>query len=126
LERNVLSVGFAGADYGMLTNLGDQPLENIELGDSTTRFIAQYVTPTREPAARAGARRFQAGVMIDSALYRRRLPLEVGKTYLLRSIVYHKSDLLVAFRTVRKDPDGSVIIIWKLLKKYPVPELRQK
>ena len=32
-------------------------------------------------------------------------------------------DVLVAFRIIRKDDDDSVIILWKLLKKYPKPEL---
>jgi len=122
LERNVLSVGFAGKDYGMLTNLGDRSLEEITLDDPGTRFISQYKPARREGAARSEFRRFQAGVMIDGALYRSRLPLQLGATYLLRSIVYRESDVLVAFRTVRKDSDGSVIIAWKLLKKYPVPE----
>jgi len=29
----------------------------------------------------------------------------------------------VAFHTVRKDTDGSLIIAWKLLKRFPKPEL---
>jgi hypothetical protein len=123
LERNVLSVGFGGADYGMLTNLGDRPLEGITLDNPAARFIAQYKPPAREQFARFEYRRFQSGVTMDGALYRSRLPLEIGATYLLRSIVYRESDVLVAFRTVREDTDGSVIIAWKLLKKYPVPEL---
>lgn len=122
LERNVLSVGFAGKDYGMLTNLGDRSLEEMTLDNPGTRFISQYKPAGREEVARSEFRRFQAGVMIDGALYRSRLPLQLGATYLLRSIVYRESDVLVAFRTVRKDPDGSVIIAWKLLKKYRVPE----
>jgi len=112
LDHNVLSVGFAGKDYGMLTNFGDRQLENITLNDPGTRFISQYAPPSRERAARSEYRRFQAGVMIDGALYRSRLPLEIGATYLLRSIVYRESDVLVAFRTVRQDADGSVIIAW--------------
>jgi hypothetical protein len=123
LERNVLSVGFGGADYGMLTNLGDRPLEGITLDNPGARFMAQYKPPARERFARSEFRRFQSGVTIDGVLYRSRLPLEIGATYLLRSIVYRESDVLVAFRTVREDTDGSVIIAWKLLKKYPVPEL---
>ncbi len=123
LERNVLSVGFAGADYGMLTNLGDRPLEDITLDDPSTRFIAQYAPPKPERAARAEFRRFQVGVTIDGALYRSRLPVQVGTTYLLRSIVYRDSDILVAFRVVREDRDGSIIIVWKQLKKYSEPEL---
>jgi hypothetical protein len=41
----------------------------------------------------------------------------------LRSISYSTADALVAFRIVRKDTDGSVTIVWKVLKKYAVPEL---
>ena len=52
-----------------------------------------------------------------------RLPVAVNGTYLLRSIDYSTSDVLVAFKVVRKDSDGSVILAWKLLKKYPVPQL---
>ena len=123
LDRNILSVGFAGADYGMLTSIDDRPLEDITLNDPRARFIAQYKPPTREPVARSEYRRFQAGVMIDGALYRTRLPVQVGTTYLLRSVVYADSDVLVALRVIRRDSDGSVIIAWKLLKKYPKPEL---
>ncbi len=123
LDHDILSVGFAGADYGVLTNLGDRPLEDITLNDPRARFIAQYKPPTRKPDARSEFQRFQAGVTIDGALYQSRLPVQVGTTYLLRSVVYDDSDVLVAFRVVRKDSDGSVIIAWKLLKKYPQPEL---
>jgi hypothetical protein len=123
LERNILSVGFAGADYGILTNLGDLPLAGINLDDPSARFMAQYKAPRAEPAARSEARRFQAGVTIEGALHRTRVPVQVGATYLLRSVVYRESDVLVAFRVSRQDSDGSVIILWKLLKKYRVPEL---
>jgi hypothetical protein len=123
LERNVLSVGFAGADYGMLTDLGDRPLEDITLNDPRMRFITQYAPPKPERAARAEFRRFRAGVTIDGVLYRSGLPAQVGSTYLLRSIVYGDSDILVAFRVVREDKDGSLIIAWKRLKKYSEPEL---
>jgi hypothetical protein len=51
------------------------------------------------------------------------LPVAVNSSYLLRSIDYSNSDVLVAFKVVRKDSDGSVILAWKLLKKYLVPEL---
>jgi hypothetical protein len=47
----------------------------------------------------------------------------VNNSYVLRSIDYARSDLLVAFRIVRQDSDGSVVLLWKLLKKYPTPAL---
>lgn len=32
-------------------------------------------------------------------------------------------ELLVAFRIVSQDDDGSVVIVWKILKKFPSPQL---
>jgi|GraSoiStandDraft_41_1057321.scaffolds.fasta_scaffold953050_2 hypothetical protein len=123
LEQDYLSVGFAGADYGMLTNLGDLPLEEITLEHPSVRFLSEYVPPGKEPEARSEYRRFSVLSTIDGVPYRNRLSAEVKTTYLLRSINYDRADVLVAFRVVRKDIDRSVIIVWKLLKRYPVPEL---
>jgi hypothetical protein len=123
LQQDYLSVGFAGADFGMLTNLGDVPLEDIVVEQPALRFLAGYETPRREPDARSEYRRVSEGFTSDGASYRNRLPVEVKTTYLLRSINYDQADVLVTFRVVRKDIDRSVIIVWKLLKKYPKPEL---
>ncbi|MDX6611805.1 MAG: hypothetical protein QOD75_991 [Blastocatellia bacterium] len=123
LDHGILSVGFAGADYGILTDLGDVPLEEIVLEHPSVSFIAEYSVPTAEPQARLEYRRFLTGTTIDNALYKSTLPAVPGRTYLLRSIGYDVSDVIVAMRLVRKDDDGSVIIAWKLLKKYPKPQL---
>ncbi|HXM34056.1 MAG TPA: hypothetical protein VN920_02630 [Pyrinomonadaceae bacterium] len=127
LDHNRLSVGFAGADYGMLTILGDVPLEEISKRDPRAQFISSYKPPTPERQARAEAQRFRSrgGVTIDGSNYQMSLPLVENSTYLLRSIAYDHSDVLVAFRVFRKDKDGSAIIAWKLLKRYPTPELKQ-
>ena len=125
LSQQAFSVGFAGADYGMLTMLGDVPLEQISEKDSRAQFISRYQPPSPEPLARAEARRFRlrGGVTVDGLNYQSRLPVIENSTYLLRSISYRHSDLLVAFRVVREAQDGSVVIAWKLLKRYQVPEL---
>jgi len=123
LEMGSLRVGFAGTDYGMLTSLGDVPVEQTAIEYPAARFMAEYVTPTEEAEARSEARRFGQGVTLGGLLYRSRLPVKVNSTYLLRSINYISSDTLVAFRVVRQDSDASIIIIWKLLKNYPRPKL---
>ena len=123
LQQDYLSVGFAGADFGMLTNLGDVPLEDLVMEQPALRFLAGYETPRREPDARSEYRRASEGFTSDGTSYRSRLPVEVKTTYLLRSINYDQADVLVAFSVVRKDIDRSVIIVWKLLKRYPKPEL---
>jgi hypothetical protein len=123
LQQDSLSVGFAGADFGMLTNLGDVPLEDLVLEQPALRFLASYEPPLREPDARAEARRVGEGLTVEGMSFRNRLPVEVKSTYLLRSINYDRADVFVAFRIVRKDVDRSIVIVWKLLKKYPKPEL---
>lgn len=123
LQAGYFSVGFAGTDYGMLLNVGDLPLEQITLEHPSVSFLSAYIPPVKEPDARKEARHSGQGFTVDEVRYRSRLPVEVKSTYVLRSIGYSTSDVLVAFRVVRQDFDGSTVILWKLLKKYPVPEL---
>lgn len=122
LDSNYLSVGFAGVAYGMLLNLGDVPLEGVTIDVPNAHFVATYHPPSFEPDIRVEQRRFSQGTAVDDVVYKNRVPLEVNNTFLLRSISPDESDVLVAFRVVRKDTDGSAIIVWKLLKKYPKPE----
>ena len=123
LQGGFLSVGFAGADYGIIAKLGDVPLEHVSFEHPTTYFMSGYEAPNEEPKARSQYRQFATGMTIDGVEYKSRAPVEVNTSYLLRSINYNTSDLLVAFRVIRQDTDGSVIIAWKLLKKYPKPVL---
>jgi hypothetical protein len=123
LDSGYLSVGFAGADYGLLTELGDVSLGEINSDYPAARFLSDYIAAKDEPQARVEHRQIQVGQILDGATYKTRLPAKIGSTFLLRSIVYDYTDVLVAFRVVRKDTDGSLIIAWKLLKKFPKPEL---
>jgi hypothetical protein len=152
LDSDCLSVGFAGANYGMLVNLGDVALDKLPLEDPRVRFMSDYTPPSKEQDARREARKFEPSyvndmgrntlpldmgfnysrlpndarypdMFPDGSTYRSRLRVIVNSTYVVRSINYLTSDVLVAFKVVRRDGDGSVIILWKRLKKYPVPQL---
>lgn len=124
LSFGELSVGFAGADYGMLASMGEIGLDEIAVEDPRAAFISSHNPSSQEPKARLDAKQFAGkGITVDDVEYRNRVPVKVNNTYLLRSIGYRVSDVLVAFKVVRQDSDGSVILAWKLLKKYPVPTL---
>ena len=123
LEQGQLTTGFAGANYGMLTNLGDVPLENLALNTPAVVVLASHTAAPDEPHARIEQRRSSSGTTIEGTSYTNRMPLVTNTTYLLRSVNYRASDTLVAFRIVREDTDGSVIIAWKILKRYPIPQL---
>lgn len=123
LAQGHLLTGFAGADYGLMVNLGDVPLENVDLELSEANVLAAYKPASQLEQARQEYRRIAQGAEIDGLEVRNRLPVRPNSTYLLRALNYRRSDVLVAFRVVRVDSDGSATILWKLLKKYPAPQL---
>lgn len=124
LEQNYLRVGFAGADYGIMTLIDEVPLENVTPELPPAAFLLAYNPPSEEAAVRQEVRSFGgAGKTIDGVAYRNRLPVQINATYLLRSISYRNSDVLVAFRVLRKDTDNSIVLAWKLLKRFPTPEM---
>jgi hypothetical protein len=102
LAKGTLSTGFAGGQSGSFVNLGDIPLETVSLE-----------TPAAQRLATNGTTRNKS---------QSRVPLKLNSTYLLRSVDPAGSDVLVVFKVVRIDSDESAIILWKLLKKSPLPQ----
>ena len=124
LEQGQFHVGFAGADFGFMVDLGDVPLEEVSAETEPLRFMADFQAPSLETDARVTGRQFHAARHEGGWSYVRTLRAASNRTYALRSIVYGESDVLVAFRVVRKDEDGSVVLLWKLLGKYAKPSLQ--
>ena len=123
LEQEYLNTGFAGADFGFLASLGDIPLESVGLDHEAVKYLAAFDPPTVEPEARVQQRRSGSGFEIGRTRYKGRLPVMVGGSYILRSISYDRFDVLVAFRVVRQDTDGSLILLWKKLREFSTPYL---
>ena len=123
LDRGLLSVGFAGADFGFLTSLGDVPIESVTQEHPGLDFLFHFETPSEEPKAREQYRSAGAGLRVKEFAYSNSVLARVNTTYALRSVNYRTSDILVVFRVVRKDVDGSLILAWKLLRVFPTPVL---
>jgi hypothetical protein len=122
LEQGYLSVGFAGYDFGFLLNLGNVPIEAVNLEYKGVEFLANYTPPSIEPEIREQQRASSRGVQANGFAYQNRIVARKGNTYILRSINYRDSDVLVALRITRQDTDGSLILLWKILKEFPVPQ----
>ena len=125
LEQGHFLVGFAGANYGFLTNLGDVRLESVSLNTPAANWPATYKRATYIGDARKEQRRFGEGVVVDGITFKQRLPLIPNSTYVLRAINYDNSDVLVAFRVVEVESDGTALILWKLLKRYSTPQVER-
>lgn len=124
LEQDYLSVGFAGADYGFIFDLGDVPLANVSKETKEASFLVDYKPPTNEPDIRREQRRAR-NYEADGVTYEARVPVYKGHAYILRSIVFDRWDILVALKIYRKDSDGSLIIFWKLLEDFDVPRIKR-
>lgn len=123
LDRGHFQVGIAGANYGFMSDLGDVPLESVSLDMPEAKRLAAYAPVKREPDARQEYRRFGQGAEIDGVKVKSRLPMRLSSTYLARAINYGQADVLVAFKVVQIDSDGSPLILWKRLKRYSTPQL---
>ena len=122
-EAEFFHVGFAGADFGLFVSLGDVPLEVVGAETVGVGPLAELEVPTDTAKAREQYMRSLRGFESEGRSYRKEAAVAVNNTYVVRSVNYGESDVLAAFRVVRKDSDGSVILLWKILKEYPKPEL---
>ncbi|MBA3335448.1 MAG: hypothetical protein H0T08_07550 [Acidobacteria bacterium] len=124
LEQNNLKVGFAGVDYGFIADLSEMPLTDITEETAEMNFLINYKPPTNEADVRVEARKAHRFEM-NGSTYKDRIPAVVTHSYILRAISFDRADVLVAFKVYRKDADGSLIIFWKLIKKFEVPKLER-
>jgi len=111
---------------GFITKLGDVALEDVTLDRKEARFLVDFKAPNMAPAAQESNRMSSSGFEMNGVFYRWCAPAENNTTYLARTIQYESADLLVAFRTVREEPDGSFVILWKILKKNPITFLKKQ
>jgi hypothetical protein len=115
-----------GGYIGLITKLGDVAIEDVTVDRKEAKFLVDLVAPDKVQAAQKYRGMSESGFDIDGVFYRNWAWAEVNTTYLLRTINYDRADLLVAFRTVREEPDGSFAILWKILKKNPIPYFKMK
>jgi hypothetical protein len=108
--------------HGFISVFGNVPLEKITLEHKGVKFLAEYNPPSTIAEFSAEQRRTRRGIDKNGYGYNRTAPVTVTFTYALRSINYGQSDLLIVFRVVRKEIDGSLVILWKTLKTFPKPE----
>jgi len=125
LEQNNLRVGFAGADYGFIADLGAISLDSVTTEVREIGILANYKPPTRINAIRNEQRKSDR-YATEGATYFRYVPAITGHVYALRAISFERADILVAFKIHRKDTDGSIVIFWKPLAVFDTPLIERE
>jgi hypothetical protein len=122
LRDNLFNVGFMRHTLGLLTTLGDVPLEAVTLQSKAVRPFLKFVPAGTQAETEAAFMRSRAWLEAPDYIYGASAPVRENTTYVLRSVAFERnrskpSDVLVAFRVTRRDADGSVTVAWKRLQK---------
>ncbi len=136
LEGDVFRAGFAGSVLGLMTMLGDVPLEAVGPESVGVKYLAELVPPRSLAEARTQYRRNNAGFRVLGNKYGVAVPVRLDTTYLLRSTTYKfgdeldkqrkLDDVLIAFRVVGTTFDGNVTLLWKEMRRQKTPKIKKK
>jgi hypothetical protein len=134
LEGDLFRAGFAGSVLGVMTSLGDLPLENVKPESPGVNYLSTLAPPGSMAEARKQYLRNAAGFRVSGHKYGLSAPVSQGNTYVLRSTTYKfgddldkqrkLDDVLIAFRVVGTTADGSVTLLWKELRRQKTPKIK--
>ncbi len=135
---------FGTLAHGIFVDLGDVPIDKIDLNSAGMDFLAKFQPANNFKEAQEIAVKLDAGIKNETFVYKNLLPAADKTTYAVRSIAYQgtvtrsiqgityneleldkRKDMIVVFRVVRRDADGSVTILWKELSKKDAPKLKE-
>ena len=118
--NGTLVAGLNGTSLGAFVLVPDLSIEAID-GHPAIEALASFAPSTSVEGARDQYRSLQRGLTLGSFSAVGRAPVTLGTVYLLRSILYEESDTIVALTPTRIDSDGSLIIVWRLIKRLEPP-----
>jgi hypothetical protein len=142
-DGNIVSLG--KLQQGLMVNIGDIPIENVSSKYPDAEFIENYKPLVDSAAAQKDFVKFKSGVLLGNKKYASVLKSEPNTTYILRSIAFRgnyyreinraaydefefdkRKDILVVFRIVSQESDGSIVLLWKELRKTKAPKLEAR
>ena len=118
--------GFNGEALGVLVALGDVPLETVTPDSDGVTGLTNITPPADYFEAVSLSRLNRAGFALDKFRYGSSLPVSENTTYALRSTSNKRADILVAFRVLRVEENGSLTLLWRKLKVYPKPKWKRR
>lgn len=89
-------------------------------------LLNQYKPPTEMNEFARETQKFLQGIQVSGATFSTGVLAQVNQTYAMRSVLYKKADVVIVFRVVREEEDGSLYLLWKELKSFPMPKLEKK
>jgi hypothetical protein len=116
----------SGYGFAVFTALGNVALEEVTLQQSAVQALTALMPATQYQDFIHQVQQARAGFQIASHRYQSSIPARADTTYVMRAINYKKADVIVVFRVVQQDADGSLHILWRQLKTFSPAELKGK
>ena len=117
----------------IISDIGDVNLDEVNLKSEAFKFLKDYKPAEKmsELAARTAA--LEKGISSSGFFYSNSALVKLNSVYVLRSIAYRgqyrsfwNTDDFIVFKVVGREPDGSVVFVWKRLRSKDAPELGEK
>lgn len=128
---------------GLMTKLGDVPLESVALGSPGIKFLADIKPSATFAEVEQAHALFRRGLDDGGYKYAMTLPAEEGTTYAYRGLAFRgkvvksangvrynemdydkREDVIVAFRIVQVADDKSITLIWRQLAESDSPKIK--
>ena len=119
LTKGELTTG-AGWDYGFFAELGQIDLRDVDNLSPAAEYFLAYRPPKLTHEVGIEIDRLK-NLQIGGMQLTRRVKPRVGHTYLLRSITFFFSDIVIALNVLEISPDGALTIVWKKLAEFERP-----
>lgn len=134
IDNTLSTVGIING-FGLISNIGDISLEGLTMKSEPVTFLNYYEPKNKSAEIRTETETFKKGVAFGNYTYSLSAPLKLNEAYILRSIAYKyknssyfdkRSDVIVAFKAIAKEPDDSLILLWRKLQNKSAPVLKEK
>lgn len=128
---------------GIITSLGNISIERVSLDTAGIGYLRSFEPEPVAPDAKTQYIQFVNGIKSGDHEYRKAVRVVENSTYAIRVVAYRgnvfrsfrgwkfdllegdkRIDITIAFRVVRKDPEGAVTIVWKELERRESPRLK--
>ncbi len=123
---------------GLMASLGGVELNSVVVEDENIVALNKFIPASKLDEILVQESQINKGLKLGNLTFSKSLLITEKTTYILRSVAYRgtvgktasvllqndkREDILIAFRVVRKENDGSVTLLWKKLQSKTAPKL---
>jgi hypothetical protein len=134
VEQKKQTKNLDGYVQGIIVNLGNTKIEEVNSNNQVFNWLKDFVPATDFEQAKKFSEKLHKGVTLENYTFGESAKLEIGNTYLLRSIPYRIKkpyytygdkviDIIVVLQVVKRENDR-LLLIWKEIFRQKAPTLK--